>query len=181
MTLDRYRVSYVNQHAFTSPDNRYRFHLHRAWKPSPPAPRVALFVMLNPSTASDTADDTIRKCVGFAHRWGLGAIDVVNLYAYRATDPLELDIAHAKGADVVGDERVVLSTLEVCARSADRIVVAWGGRLAPFRDQRVGETIGALRTLGRSTECLGRTADGSPRHPLMLAYSTPLETYSEVP
>ncbi len=55
------------------------------------APVVALFVvwvMLNPSTADHVHDDpTIRRCMGFARAWGYGGIAVVNLYAWRATDP----------------------------------------------------------------------------------------------
>lgn len=30
---------------------------------------------------------------------------------------------------------------------------------------------------GAPTRCLGRTADGQPRHPLMLSYETQLEDY----
>ena len=47
--------------------------------------------MLNPSTADATEDDpTIRACMAFAERWECGWLDVVNLYAFRATDPADL-------------------------------------------------------------------------------------------
>lgn len=45
-------------------------------------------VMLNPSTADGSKDDpTIRRCKGFAKDWGYGRLVIVNLYAFRATDP----------------------------------------------------------------------------------------------
>lgn len=47
--------------------------------------------MLNPSIADATSNDaTIRRCIGFAQSWGYGAIEVVNLFAYIATQPSEL-------------------------------------------------------------------------------------------
>src|SRR5215471_15764062 len=75
----RYRDAMVGGMVAHGP---YRYLLSRRWRPGAPA----LFVMLNPSTADDTADDpTIRRCIGFARRWGAPAVEVVNLYALRAT------------------------------------------------------------------------------------------------
>lgn len=75
----------------------YRFELQRDWLGGNLPP--AVFVMLNPSTADDQVDDpTIRKCVGFATRWGHTGIRVANLYGWRATDPRDLWSA----ADPVG-------------------------------------------------------------------------------
>ena len=54
-------------------------------------------VMLNPSTADGSADDpTIRRCKGFAKDWGYGRLVIVNLYAFRATNPKDMwRLAHA--------------------------------------------------------------------------------------
>src|SRR5262249_54294569 len=63
--------------------------------------RSATFVMLNPSTADATLDDpTIRKCIGFAKNWRCGRLVVLNLFAFRATDP---EVMKAE-ADAVGPE-----------------------------------------------------------------------------
>lgn len=64
----------------------YRYRLWRCWQPTLGS---VLWIMLNPSTATEAEDDpTIRRCVSFADTWGFGGIDVVNLFAYRATSPL---------------------------------------------------------------------------------------------
>lgn len=77
--------AYIVTSASISGDYRYR--LGRAWAGGP----TCTFIMLNPSTAdADQDDPTIRRCVGFAKALGCGALEVVNLYAYRATNPRDL-------------------------------------------------------------------------------------------
>src|SRR5690242_15488046 len=67
---------------------RYRYSLWRAW--SPYHARI-VFILLNPSTADEHKHDpTIRRCISFARTWNFGTIEVVNLFAYRATDYREL-------------------------------------------------------------------------------------------
>lgn len=42
---------------------------------------TVLFIMLNPSTATDILNDpTIRRCIGFAQRWGYAKLLVGNAY-----------------------------------------------------------------------------------------------------
>ena len=67
---------------------KYRYSLLREWDDTR---HKCLFIMLNPSTADASRDDpTIRRCIAFAKREGCGGLHVVNLFAYRATDPVEL-------------------------------------------------------------------------------------------
>ncbi len=140
----------------------YRYTLWREWNSD--APGVG-FVMLNPSTADATIDDaTIRRCTGFARSWGFGALEVVNLFAYRATNPATL----RQVVDPIGPlgDRYLLEM----RRRAQTVVVSWGNQGSwQNRDQIV------LRLLsGRDIYCLGRTQLGHPRHPLYLKANTAL-------
>ena len=147
------------------PDECHRYALLRRWGYGP----AVNFVMLNPSTADEKADDpTIRRCIRFAQRAGYGALYVTNLFAYRATDPRRLLLA----GDPVGERND--RWIERLASRAAFTVVAWGARDTGGRDRAV------LRLLeGSATHiyALGYTADGSPRHPLYLRNEAPLVPY----
>jgi len=81
-------MSEMVRSAVISKCGRYRYLLTRKWGKRTD---FATFVMLNPSTADGFRDDaTIRKCIGFAKRWGFDGIQVVNLFAWRSRDPLDL-------------------------------------------------------------------------------------------
>lgn len=133
----------------------YRYSLWREWDVN--APRV-VFVLLNPSTADGTHDDpTIRRCIHFARSWRYGSLEVVNLFAYRATDPTVLRSV----ADPVGPEN---DRFVVAAHHRARTTVAaWGNHGTLLnRDQSM------LRLLSedRRVYCLGLTKAGQPRHVL---------------
>lgn len=155
----------------------YRYSLARTWDPNLGA---ALFVCLNPSTADHTADDpTVRKCVGFAKRWGFGSMWVVNLFAYRATDPKDLRAAQRRGVDIVGDP-VNRQAITEAATVADRVVLAWGANASSWSPYAATVTARIRADLpNRPLWHLGRTVDGQPLHPSMLAYSTPLQEMKE--
>jgi len=137
----------------------YRYALWRLWDFGLPS---IVWVMLNPSTADATRDDpTIRRCVGFARRWGLGGVYVVNLFAWRATDPAEIRRRRASGHDVVGPE----NDAAIAEYSTERpVVAAWGahGGLGD-RDRQVIRLLHPASLFALST-----TNEGYPRHPLYL-------------
>ena len=145
-----------------SRDRRYRYRLWRRWDPVRP---VVAFVMLNPSTADARHDDpTIRRCVGFARRWGYGGIEVVNLYSYRATDPRALRTV----PDPVGpgNRRHIRRAL----RRAALVVLAWGANAR-------GDGLGTVA----QAHCLGLTRAGQPRHPLYLRRDVQPRPYGVAP
>ncbi|GGX02122.1 DUF1643 domain-containing protein [Streptomyces chryseus] len=148
--------------------DRYRYRLTREWSDAAPA----TFVMLNPSTADADQDDaTIRKCVRYAQRWGLGSLVVVNLYAYRATLPRHLpDGPEAIGPDNDGWlSQAALDALD----SGGPLVAAWG---AHATEQRVADVL-TLPGMGR-LKCLSVTRGGQPGHPLYLRGEAQLTDWS---
>jgi hypothetical protein len=133
---------------------RYRYTLERRWEPD--GDRV-MFLMLNPSTADAHQDDpTIRRCIGYARRWGFSGLCVGNLFAYRATDPRELK----RAADPIGpDNDEWLSRL---ASSSALVVAAWGnGGSLMGRSWDVSRAIKGMHALRVSRQA-------EPCHPLYL-------------
>lgn len=163
-----------------SDDGTYRYHLWREWDAH--RPRVT-YVMLNPSVADGLHDDpTIRRCVGFAKAWGFGGIDVLNLYALRATDPREIGWY----ADPVGpdNDRTIMNHVglncEFAPHSIDLgaddyivargpiLVCAWGAR--GHGTPRAAAVLALLNRRGVFTHSIGeRSESGAPPHPLRLA------------
>lgn len=141
---------------------RYRYWLFREWNFHGD---WCAFIMLNPSTATATEDDpTIRRCIGFARAWGFGAVEIVNLFAWRATDPADLK----KATDPVGEltDRAILAGADI----RKLVVAAWGVHGAHMgRDEQVREMLGEE---GIVLHHLGLTKDGHPKHPLYLRGDT---------
>ena len=152
-----------------SPDRTYRYTLRRSLQaPLGSLPKNVVFIGLNPSTADERIDDpTIRRCMGFARRFGFNTLTMLNLFAYRATNPSEL-----RGLeDPIGPDNDLYLTLE--CRMADLIIVAWGvhGSLwnrAAEVEYLIGQHAHKIRHLG------ALTLAGEPRHPLYLKADAPL-------
>lgn len=148
----------------------FRYRLWRRWDPA--APYMAV-IGLNPSTADETRDDpTIRRCISFARREGLGGLEMLNLFAFRSTDPRKL----AESGWPVGDQNMA-HIVEVCLRPmCARVVLAWGSN-APSGTAR--NMVQRLRAAGvPKLWCFGRTNQGLPRHPLYLRKDAALEEWT---
>lgn len=156
----------VTTSAKISDCKKYRYILTRVWDASLP-PLVV--VGLNPSTADETRDDaTIRRCVSFARREGMGQLWMMNLFAYRATKPSDMKAAE----DPIGPENdielsFVLSKLKHDPRG--KIVFAWGNH--GYYDRRDEQVISLVeKVLGAGIALtFGMTGVKQPKHPLFLA------------
>lgn len=145
-----------------SPCRTWRYALWRRWDWQDYANQV-MFIGLNPSTADESEDDpTIRRCIGFAKRWGYGGLIMMNAYAFRATDPKVMKAA----TDPIGpgnDEAFCYRRTHV-----GLIVAAWGSHCSQERADQVCQAI------SRPIKCLGKNKNGSPKHPLYLRGDTEL-------
>ena len=147
----------------------YRYLLTRVWDP---AGRRALFVMLNPSTATEMQNDpTVERCERRARALGFGAFRVTNIFAYRATDPR---VMRAQ-ADPVGpaNDTAIRDSAE---NWADRIICAWGTHGAHL--DRGAQVESLLRATGRPLFTLGLSKGGHPKHPLYIAYDQQPEPWT---
>ncbi|MDG1167952.1 MAG: DUF1643 domain-containing protein [Sulfitobacter sp.] len=140
---------------------RYRYSLTRSWDD---AGQRVLFVMLNPSTATEVQNDpTVERCERRARHLGFGAFRVTNIFAWRATDPRDMRAA----ADPVGPEND--ATLLDGAGWADQIIAAWGTHGA---HRGRGPAVAALlHRLDTPLFHLGLSKAGHPKHPLYLPYA----------
>jgi hypothetical protein len=150
----------VSKWARLSEDRNYRYALGREWGS---APQTLVVVGLNPSTADETEDDpTIRRCVGFAKGFGCARLLMLNLFAYRSTDPAGL----RKVLDPVGPEndRVLREVLD----NPDALIVAaWG-----VHGKYLSRDAEVRRLFKGRLHHLGLTKDGHPKHPLYLRSDT---------
>ena len=154
--------------AVISPCGKYRYRLDR---PSPDH-WVTAIIMVNPSTADAQNDDaTIRKLRGFGERNRWGRLIIGNLFAYRATDVREL----GKVSDPIGPEND--DHLRRILAEADQVICAWG----PVSKQpkqwrsRFLDVVSLIYVTGLKPQSIGDPAKcGHPKHPLMLAYDTPI-------
>lgn len=150
---------YTAKSAIISACGLYRYTLTRVWGDGP----HCTYVMLNPSTADAEADDnTIGRCTSFAKRFGFDGYIVVNLFAFRATEPEAMLAA----ADPVGpdNDAHILGALT----GAGRVFAAWGA----WGQQKIKDRTWAVRLLAARSyvkfDALRLTGKGQPGHPLYL-------------
>ncbi len=146
--------------AIYSDCEKYRYMLTRTWNA---AGRSVLFIMLNPSTATEVQNDpTVERCERRARALGFGSFRVNNIFAWRDTDPQNMRAA----SDPVGpaNDRLIR---ESC-NWADQIICAWGTHGAYL--DRGTQVSDMLLSTGRPLFHFGLTKSGHPKHPLYIAY-----------
>ena len=144
-----------------SPLPKYRYLLWRRWAKEP---NGLLCVLLNPSTANEFENDpTVTRCLNRAVRMGFTSLEVVNLFAFRATDPAEMMAQQ----DPIGPDND-----EVIRRAVQRAVMVlcgWGS-LGKYLD-RDAAVLKILDEEGRYAHVLGLNTNDTPMHPLYISYN----------
>ena len=159
-------MSFINKTANFSSCRKYRYSLSRIWDKQK---KFVLFIGLNPSTADEEVDDpTIRRCSGYAQKWGYGGFMMVNLFAYRTTLPSNLKkVKHPIGKD--NDKYIVK-----LSKKADITVAAWGNNGNLYsRDKQVFSLVSSLM-------CLRINKSGQPAHPLYLKKGLKLTKFAKL-
>ena len=146
----------------------YRYALARTWDPKG---RRVMFVMLNPSKATELSNDpTVGRCEARARALGFGAFQVTNLFALRETDP-HLMRKHPAPVGPATDDSLLSG-----AAWADVTIAAWG--VHGVHQNRHNAVQDLFAQAGVPLHCLGLTKDGHPRHPLYLSYATPVAPWT---
>lgn len=168
MITRKHQKADVASQAVYSDCEAYRYELTRQWDV---AGQHALFVMLNPSTATESQNDpTVERCERRARALGFGAFRVTNIFAYRATDPKVMRAMR----DPVGPENDI--AIADAAIWADRIICAWGNHGA-----YLNRGLAVKHLLGQAAKPLwhlGLTQAGQPQHPLYIGYDRPPQIWS---
>ena len=132
--------------------------------------------MLNPSTAdADEDDPTIKRLIKRARAGGFGGIQVYNLCAFRATDPLEL----SQAVDAIGPDN--FCTIMNCVSPAislpagGQVVCGWGRHAGHQGSDAPRSMVGVVTDylameMGIDLYCLDITKGGDPVHPLYQSY-----------
>lgn len=160
--------------AYISGCGNYRYWLRRQWAETGDD---CLWIMLNPSKADAFIDDpTLSKITSYTLKWSgdaehyvgdFRALEVVNLFPYRATNPKELLTPRV---ELIGS-----ATEAAMVRSIHRarlIVAAWGNGPFGKRGQRayqrrIDDVLTLCAERGKAVHMLGRNvATGQPVHPL---------------
>lgn len=158
----RHAANGIRSRALFSDCERYRYLLTRDWRDD--GGRL-LFVLLNPSTADERANDaTLARCQKRAEEMGFGGFAVVNLFALRSPDPRAIQQA----ADPVGPEND--ATIRAAVADAAEILAGWGNH--GLRGGRAASVLPLLAGAGKPLWSLGVTLRGAPRHPLYVARAT---------
>jgi hypothetical protein len=140
---------------------RYRYALTRTWDAG--GKRV-LFVMLNPSKATEVQNDpTVERCERRARALGFGAFQVTNIFAWRDTDPFQM----RKAKDPIGPDNDAAILAGVAW--ADQVIAAWGTHGAHL--DRGPQMATMLQGAGKPLYTLGLSKHGHPKHPLYISYN----------
>ena len=130
---------------------KYRYWLRRSWDSNK---REGVFICMNPSIATSVMCDlTMCNCNNLAIQWGWGGFYIVNLYAYRATDPKVLK----RQDKPIGD--LNNATIKYVCAKASMIVLAWGNG----NKKRAEEVL--LLLTDRKLYCIDINKGGGYRHP----------------
>ena len=151
--------------AIYSDCEQYRYDLVWRWSETDP---LLVVWMLNPSTATEIElDNTVKGISSRARAQGYGGFRIINLFAYRDTDPW----AMRKVQDPIGphNDAVIRQVLKEAVAGGDTVVCGWGEH--GNHNARASAVADLAAESGVTLHTYGINADKSPRHPLYTAHA----------
>ena len=150
--------------AIFSECEQYRYALWRCWNKDNgivPVKYMVSFIGLNPSTAThEVSDPTVTRCINYAKAWGYSGMHMLNLFAFRATDPKDMKAVD----EPVGEDNNEM--LIKHARDSGIVIASWGNH-GGYRN-RCSVVADLMRVNGVDLHCLAIAKTGQPKHPLYL-------------
>lgn len=152
--------------AIFSPCRKYRYALRRIFDQERFEKEGACtFICLNPSTADETTDDpTVRRCINYAREWGYPAFIMLNIFAFRATDPEEMK-RQDEPVGIDNNKHII----DICKQSGI-VVAAWSNHASHMNRGHEVELL--LSHYNIELHCLKiNSSSRLPAHPLYLKKS----------
>ncbi len=141
---------------------KYRYSLSQIWDEDK---EPLYWLMLNPSTADEVKNDpTVERCERRARMWGYGGSVVLNIFAYRATDPKNMRTQK----DPVGPDND--AWIRKLARRSQELVVVGGWGEHGSHMARGQAVLDIFKQANGRINALKINASGHPAHPLYIAY-----------
>lgn len=144
---------------------KYRYVLWRIWDETKP---LVMFIGLNPSTANGETDDpTIKSVLRISMHNGYGGVYMMNLFGVISPYP---EVLQQSDIDPIGDNDMWHDSI---SRKCKDVVFAWGTfKEAKQRSEYYIEKY-------PKALCIGKNADGSPKHPLFQKGNSVLNPYHD--
>ena len=142
--------------------------------------RRALFICLNPSTADENQlDPTLTRIKSFCERLGANEFLMLNIFAYRATDPKDM-LAVEDPVGPENDAHIQRAITQAYERNQGSLHIVGGcGNHGLHMDRQTAilELLAPFRKFpDLNISCLGKNANQTPKHPLYIAANRAFET-----
>ena len=153
-----------------SKDRKHRYVLKHSWTDIfNPNENPIIWIALNPSTADENKlDPTLTRIRNFSDKNGFNTFYMLNLFAYRATDPKDM----MNFNDPIGNENDYWIT-HICSKYNCPVVCSWG--VNGTHMNRANHVLELLKNY--DLRYLELSKDGIPKHPLYLKSSCQLNKF----
>lgn len=143
-----------------SEDRKYRYVLKHSWTDFFDVEEKPIaWIALNPSTADENKlDPTLTRIKKFSSKFGFNTFYMLNLFAYRSTDPNNMLIQE----DPIGKDNDIWIK-NICGKC--NVVVCCWGTLGNHR-KRQNDVLNLVKDYNLNYLSLNK--DGTPKHPLYL-------------